>query len=201
MSDDGPESALPGDITRLLRAWSQGDAAARDQLMSAVYGDLHRRAAVYLRRERPGHTLDPAGLVHEAYLRLLEQEGVGWQNRAHFFASVSETMRHVLVDHARRRGAKKRGGDRTRVTLEDSLIGAEGRGVDLLALDEALTELARHGSQQARIVVLRFFGGLSIEETAEALDISPATVKRDWNLAKAWLHRRMKPKPRRGLSS
>lgn len=160
--------------------------------MSVVYDDLHRRAARYLRGERPGHTLEPAALVHEAYLRLLEQERVGWQNRAHFFAAASETMRHVLVDHARGRAAKKRGGDRTRVTLEDSLFGSAGRNIDLLALDEALTELARHGPQQAQMVVLRFFGGLSIEDTACALDISPATVKRDWSLAKAWLHRRMK---------
>ncbi len=199
MSDESPAKTTSGvAITQLLLAWSRGDAAARDRLLSTVYDDLHRRAAVYLHRERPGHTLEPAALVHEAYLRFVEQEGVTWQNRAHFFAAASETMRHVLVDHARGRGAKKRGGDLTRVTFEDSLIGAEARAVDMLALDQALTDLSRHGSQQAQIVVLRFFGGLSIEETAEALGISPATVKRDWALAKAWLRRRMKrpEKPR-----
>lgn len=179
-------------VTELLVLWRQGDAQARERLMALVYEDLRRRAAGYLRRERGGHTLQPTALVHEAYLRLVEQDRVVWQNRAHFLAVAASMMRRVLVDHGRRQKAWKRGGAGTRVTLDDSFSRVAPRGIDLLALDEALTELAALDEQQERIVELRAFGGLSVEETAEALGISPATVKRHWSFALAWLQRRLR---------
>jgi RNA polymerase sigma factor (TIGR02999 family) len=183
-------------VTELLVLWRQGDAGARDRLMALVYDDLRRRAAAYLRRERSSHTLQPTALVHEAYLRLLDQDRVVWQNRTHFLAIAASMMRRVLVDHGRRQKAGKRGGAGTRVTLDESFAPVAPRGLDLLALDEALSELAALDEQQARIVELRAFGGLSVEETAEALEISPATVKRHWSFALAWLQRRL-----RGVSS
>jgi RNA polymerase sigma factor (TIGR02999 family) len=178
-------------LTKLLQAWSEGDEASRDQVVSLVYGDLRRRAARHLRAERRGHSLQPTALVHEAYLRLIDQTRVQWQNRAHFFAVAAEVMRRILVDHARRRGAAKRGGPACAVPLDDDVAAAESRDIGMVDLDDALTELARLDPQQGRIVELRFFGGLSIEEAAEVLGISAATVKRDWRVAKAWLHRRV----------
>jgi RNA polymerase sigma factor (TIGR02999 family) len=179
-------------VTELLVLWRQGDRAAQERLMGLVYDDLRRRAAGYLRRERAGHTLQPTALVHEAYVRLIGQDRVAWQNRAHFLAIAASMMRRVLMDHGRRQKAGKRGGSGRRVTLDEGFSPVAPRGLDLLALDEALGELAALDEQQARIVELRAFGGLSVEETAEALGISPATVKRHWAFALAWLQRRLR---------
>jgi RNA polymerase sigma factor (TIGR02999 family) len=182
----------PESVTALLQAWSQGDSEAGDRLMPLVYKELRRRAARYLRRERPGHTLQPTALVHEAYLKLVGHN-LPWRNRSHFFGVASNLMRQVLVDHARRRRTAKREG--VRVVLDDALDASAARGVDVVDLDEALTELSALDPRQGRIVELRFFGGLTLEETAKTLRISPATVKRDWRVAKAWLFRRMERRP------
>jgi RNA polymerase sigma factor (TIGR02999 family) len=178
-------------VTELLVLGRQGDHEAQERLMALVYDDLRRRAASYLRRERGGHTLQPTALVHEAYLRLVGQDRVVWQNRAHFLAIAASMMRRVLVDHGRRQKAGKRGGAGTRVTLDDAFSPVSPRELDLLALDAALSELAALDEQQARIVELRAFGGLGVEETAEVLGISPATVKRHWAFALAWLQQRL----------
>jgi len=178
-------------VTALLRAWSGGDEEARDELLPLVYQELRRRAAVQIRRERLGHTLQPTALVHEAFLRLVEPE-IAWRDRAHFFALASGVMRRVLVEHARARKRVKRAGGWMRVELTEAVAIAEERDIDLVLLDEALLELSERDPRPARIVELLFFGGLTIEETAEALGISTATVKRDWRLARAWLHRRLK---------
>jgi RNA polymerase sigma factor (TIGR02999 family) len=175
------------DITALLRDWSGGDHEALERLMPAVYGELKRLAASYLRSERPGHTLQPTALVHEAYLRLQGQRSVAWSNRAHFFGIAARIMRRILVDHARRRGAAKRDAAALRLTLVDDAAG--DRAPELIALDTALTSLERLDPQQARVVELRYFGGLTVEETAEAAGISTATVKREWRTARAWLRR------------
>ena len=179
------------EITRILRAWSSGERDAVDDLIPLVYDELHKVAAQYLRKQRPGHTLQPTALVNEAYLKLIDISSVSWQDRAHFFAVASQTMRHVLVDHARGRSRDKRGGAAQKVSLEEAVSFAKKQEVDLLALDEAMRELAAMDAQQSRIVELRFFGGLTIEETAVVLHISPATVKREWRIAKAWLLNRM----------
>jgi RNA polymerase sigma factor (TIGR02999 family) len=181
----------PADVTSMLIAWSRGDASVGERLMEAVYGDLRRKAAGILRRESPGHTLQPTALVNEAYLRLVDQKRVAWQNRAHFLAVAARLMRRILIDYARRRRAAKRGGDATRVTLEEFITPSTSSPLDLLVLDEALAELAALDARQGQIVELRAFGGLSVNETAEVLGISPATVKRDWSFAQAWLHRRL----------
>ena len=157
--------------------------------MPLVYNELRRLARGYLRRERPGQTLQPTALVNEAYLRLVKDKKQDWKTRSHFVAIAAISMRQILIERARARGAQKRGGDRARVTLDEGLVAGQGRSVDLLAVDAALTRLAAIDSQQARLVELRFFGGLTIEESAEALGISPATVKRHWAMAKAWLQR------------
>jgi RNA polymerase sigma factor (TIGR02999 family) len=185
-------STPPKGVTELLLRWREGDRAAQERLMALLYDDLRRRAAGYLRRERGGHTLQPTALVHEAYLRLIEQDRVVWQNRAHFLAIAASMMRRVLMDHGRRQKARKRGGAGTRVTLDEAFSSVTPRGLDLLALDEALESLAALDQQQARIVELRAFGGLSVEETAEVLEISAATVKRHWAFALAWLQRRLR---------
>jgi RNA polymerase sigma factor (TIGR02999 family) len=190
----GGEASTAG-VTELLLRWREGDGAARERLMELVYGELRRRAAAYLRRERVGHTLQPTALVHEAYLRLVDQDRVVWQNRAHFLAVAASMMRRVLVDHGRRQKARKRGGEGTRVRLEEGLAPLAPRALDLVALDDALVELAALDEQQARIVELRAFGGLSVEETAEVLDISSATVKRHWAFSLAWLQTRLGPRP------
>ena len=179
----------PSKVTQLLHDWSDGDREALDKLIPIVYEELRRQAARYLRRERPGHTLQTTALIHEAYLRLIDQKNVRWQNRAHFFAIAAQLMRRILVDHARGRQAAKRGGSDIKLPLEEAMIGSEGRGVDLVALDEALERLASIDPQQSRVVELKFFSGLSVEETAEVLGVSQRTVKRDWNVAKAWLRR------------
>ena len=176
-------------ITHLLKEWSDGDQQALEELTPLVYGELRQQAARYLRRERPGHTLQTTALINEAYLRLIDAKDVQWQSRTHFFAIAANLMRRVLVDHARRRGAEKRGGSQVRLTLNDALSAAKETDVDLMAIDEALNRLATIDAQQARIVELRFFSGLSVEETATALGVSPKTVKRDWSVARAWLRR------------
>jgi RNA polymerase sigma-70 factor, ECF subfamily len=182
-----PES--PQNVTKLLIAWSDGNKQALDLLMPIVFDELRRQASRYLRRERAGHTLQTTALVNEAYLRLVDQENVRWQNRAHFFGIAAQLMRRILVDHARAKHRAKRGGSDLRVTLDEATAVARDREIDLVALDEALDRLAKIDLQQSRVVELRFFSGLNVEETAEALRISPATVKRDWSVAKAWLYR------------
>jgi RNA polymerase sigma factor (TIGR02999 family) len=176
-------------VTELLIAWSDGNKQALDLLMPIVFDELRRQAARYLRGERAGHTLQTTALVNEAYLRLVDQNNVRWQNRAHFFGIAAQLMRRILVDHARAKHRAKRGGADLRVTLNEATAVAADREVDLVALDEALDRLAKIDLQQSRVVELRFFSGLNVEETAEVLNISPATVKRDWSVAKAWLYR------------
>jgi RNA polymerase sigma factor (TIGR02999 family) len=177
-------------ITQLLTKWRNGDQAALDELLPQVYSELRRLARYYLHQERPDHTLQPSDLVHEAYLRLIDEKEIDWQNRAHFFGIAAVRMRHILVEHARSRQAAKRGGrggGEYRISLSEADRLGENRDVKLLALDEALQRLEALDPQKSRIVELRYFGGLTIEETAEALKISPATVKRDWRMARAWL--------------
>src|SRR5215831_12154218 len=187
--DPGPE---PGEVTRLLIAWNEGDRAAVERLMPLVYAELRGIAERQFRRERAGHTLQPTAVVHEAYFRLVDQTRVSWKNRGHFFAVASQAMRRILVDYARARAADKRGGGEQRVTLASAEASPEpSEGVDLLALDEALTRLKALDGGQAQIVELRFFGGLSIEETAEALETSASSVKREFRSAKAWLYREL----------
>ena len=189
----GPGAAAPappGEVTRLLLAWRQGDREALDRLIPIVYDELHRMAERYLRRERRGHTLQPSAIVNEAYLRLLGRQGADWKNRAHFFAVAAQSMRRILVEHARHRDAKKRGGQGTRYLLE-TVVLTEPRAVDLIAVDDALAKLTELDSEQGRVVEMRFFGGLTEEETAEVLEISLSTVHRKWLLAKAFLHREL----------
>jgi RNA polymerase sigma-70 factor, ECF subfamily len=185
MVNNAPGNA---DITQLLIAWSNGRREALDDLMPIVYADLRRVAAGYMRREAAGHGLQPTGLVHEAYVRLVDQKQVKWRNRAHFFGVAAGMMRRILVDHARRRRAEKRGGGWERVTLVgDEAAANASKEIDVLALHEALERLAEFDPQQERIVELRYFGGLTIEETAEVIGVSAATVVREWTIAKAWL--------------
>jgi RNA polymerase sigma factor (TIGR02999 family) len=176
-------------ITHLLKEWSDGDQQALDELTPLVYEELRQQAARYLRKERPNHSLQATALINEAFLRLIDVTDVQWQNRAHFFAIAANLMRRILVDHARRRDAEKRGGSQVCLTLDEGLAWASEPDVDLLAIDEALDKLAMIDEQQARVVELRFFSGLTVEETATALGISPKTVKRDWSVARAWLKR------------
>ena len=178
-------------VTEMLRDWRNGDQEALGKLIPMVYDELRRQAAGYLRRERSGHTLQTTALIHEAYLRLINQQNIDWQNRAHFYAIAARLMRQILVDHARKRQATKRGGSRLKIPLEEAMVISSGRDVDLVALDEALTRLAALDPQQSRIVELRYFSGLSVEETAEALGVSLRTVRRDWNVAKAWLRQQI----------
>jgi len=178
-------------ITQLLIDWSHGDEQALDQLTPLVYDELRKMARTYLRRERSDHTLQATALVHEAYLRLIDQHSVSWQNRAHFFGIASQMMRRILVNHALARAAEKRGGGAEKLSLDETVSFPNQREIDLIALDEALKELERLDPQQTRVVELRFFGGLSIEETAEALRISPATIKREWATARLWLRRQL----------
>jgi RNA polymerase sigma-70 factor, ECF subfamily len=182
--------APPGEVTQLLLAWRQGDRAALDRLIPLVYTELHRMAERHLRRERPGHTLQPSAIVNELYMKLLGRQGADWQDRAHFFAVAAQSMRRILVEHARHRDAKKRGGQGTRYLL-DTVVLTEPRAVDLIAVDDALAKLSALDSEQGRVVELRFFGGLTEGETAEVLDVSATTVHRKWLLAKAFLHREL----------
>lgn len=178
-------------VTTLLCRWREGDREALEELMPLVYEELRRLAHHYLSRERSDHTLQSTALVHEAYLRLAGQNPPEWQNRAHFFGIAARIMRQILMEYARTRGAAKRGGGACRVTLDDSFSIPDQIGLDVVALDRALTELSALDEQQGRIVELRFFGGLTIEDTSEVLGVSPATVKRDWITARAWLYRAM----------
>jgi RNA polymerase sigma factor (TIGR02999 family) len=185
-------NSSPHQITELLKAWSHGDQSARDQVLQVVYEELRRMAHHHMRKERPGHTLQTSALVHEAYVRLVDQTDVEWQNRAHFYGIAAQTMRRILVDHARARQYAKRGGDAHPVSLDEGAIVSEERTAEVIALDEALAGLAAVDQRKSQIVELRFFGGLSIEETAVVLAVSPGTVMRDWTLAKAWLRREMR---------
>src|SRR5215471_13227599 len=181
------------DVTRWLVSWSQGDQAALEQLMPLVYGELRRLASAYLRRERSNHTLQSTALVHEAFLRLVNQRDVQWSNRAHFYAIAAQMIRRILVDYARSQHSEKRGAGAVKLALDEALAvpGHSGSDVDLLALNSALDQLSQFDPRQSRIVELRFFSGLSIEETAEVMNLSPASVKREWNTARAWLFREM----------
>jgi len=180
------------EITQMLREWSEGKREALDNLLPLVYNELHRQAASFLRKERPGHTLQTTALINEAYLKLIDRRDVNWQSRTHFFAVAAQAMRRILVDYAKAKHREKRGGDNIKLSLEEAApIEAKEKGVDLIALDEALDKLALRDAQQARVVELKYFSGLSLEETAEALHISRATVARDWEAARAWLHREL----------
>jgi len=182
------------DVSALLQAWSQGDVDARDRVMEAVYHELRRRAAAYLRRERAGHTLQPTALVHETYLRLIDQKTAAWQNRAQFFGVASQIMRRILVDRARARKATKRSGQWARVMLDESLAEHQPRAVDVLDLDAALIDLASFDARKSQVAELKFFGGLTLEETGDVLSLSIATVEREWQVARAWLYARLKGK-------
>jgi RNA polymerase sigma-70 factor (ECF subfamily) len=184
-------NATPKSVTQLLVAWSDGDQSALDQLVPLVHGELRRLARSYMRGERHGHTLQTTALVNEAYLRLIDQKNVRWQNRAHFLAIAAQLMRRILVDYARRRQYRKRGGGALQVSLANAESLSEDRAPDLVALDEALRSLAEIDPRRSQVVELRFFGGLNIEETAEILKISPTTVERDWIIARAWLHKNL----------
>lgn len=188
-----PENAAPaGEVTQLLRRWSAGDGTALEKLLPLVYDELRRRAGAYLRHERAGHTLQPTALVHEAYLKLVGGGSVDWKDRAHFFGVAARAMRQVLVDHARARSTEKRGEGQVRVELEAAgAVAAPARSLELLDLDRALSRLAALDERQSRLVELRLFGGLTIEESAEVLRISHATVSREWRHAEAWLQREM----------
>jgi RNA polymerase sigma factor (TIGR02999 family) len=181
--------SAPQDVTQLLRAWSRGEASALEKLVPLVYADLRRRARRYMARERSDHSLQTTDLIHEAYLRLVGGKPVDWQNRSHFFALSARLMRQILVDHARSRGYRKRGGGH-RVELDEGMVCGQ-LDWDLVQLDEALQALAEADARKARVVELRFFGGLNAQETAQVLDVSPQTVLRDWRLSKAWLLRHM----------
>ncbi len=194
----GDSSQMPTpnshEITQLLLAWSEGNKAALNQLMPLVYDELRRLARHYMRNERAGHTLQTTALIHEAYLRLIDANQVRLENRRQFFAAAARLMRQVLVDLARERGSRKRGGVAEQVSLDEALVVSPQRGDGLLALDEALGALAEFDARKGQVVELRFFGGLSVEETAEALDVSVETIHRDWRLAKSWLLRRLSTK-------
>ena len=178
-------------VTQLLIDWSNGDRAALDTLMSIVDDELRRLAHRYMNRERAGHTLQTTALVNEAYVRLVNRESVHWQNRAHFFAIAAQLMRTILVDHARSHACAKRGGGANKLELDEALVVSQEKASEVVALDDALQVLAQIDPQQSRIVELRFFGGLTVEETAEVLQLSPATIKREWSTAKAWLYREL----------
>jgi RNA polymerase sigma factor (TIGR02999 family) len=185
-------ASSPHEVTRLLLAWSDGDQTALNQLIPLVYGELRRLAKNHLRRERAGQSLQTTALIHEAYLRLIDASQVRLENRRHFFAAASRLMRQALTDLARERHSRKRGGAAVQISLDDAMVISRQRDVELLALDEALTALAEFDARKCQVVELRFFGGFSVEETAEALNVSVETVHRDWRLAKAWLVRSLR---------
>jgi RNA polymerase sigma factor (TIGR02999 family) len=191
MASDSTTDSRVHEVTELLRSWRQGDAAALDRLIPLVYGELRRVARSHLRREHPGHTLQATALVHEVYVRLVDANRMTLNDRTHFFAVAATLMRQILVDHARRKRADKRGGGVTIVRLDDVSIVSQTSTVDVLALDQALDALSSRDARQCRVVELRFFAGLSINEAAEALGVSAATVEREWAMAKAWLYQRL----------
>ena len=182
------------DVTELLIEWSNGDKAALDKLMPLIHEELRRLAHHYMSHERPGHTLQTTALINEAYLRLVNRKAVHWQNRAHFFAIAATLMRSLLVDHARSHAYAKRGGDARKITIDEAMIVSQERAAEVVALDDVLKQLAIFDPQQSRIVELRFFGGLTIDETAEVLGLSAATIKREWSTARAWLYRELNKK-------
>ena len=179
------------EVTQLLIDWSNGDRAALDRLLPVVDRELRRLAHHYMRRERPGHTLQTTALVNEAFVRLVNRKSIQWQNRAHFFGIAAQLMRNILVDHARSHACAKRGGGAEDLELDEALVVSQQKASEVIALDEALKELALIDAQQSRIVELRFFGGLTVEEAAEVMRVSPATIKREWSSAKAWLYRKL----------
>ena len=181
----------PNEITKLLKDWSEGDQTALDKLMPVVYDELHLLAHQYMRREQPGHLLQTSALINEAYLRLVDQPEIHWQNRAHFFGIAARLIRRILVDEARKRNSAKRGGHAIQVSLVEGATVAQEQAANVVALDDALSNLAAIDARQSEIVELRFFGGLSIEETAQVLNVSPGTVMRDWTFARAWLRNEM----------
>jgi RNA polymerase sigma factor (TIGR02999 family) len=187
-----PEADDVSEATRTFLRWRGGDPRALDQLLPLVYDELRRVAAAYLRNERDSHTLQPTALAHEAYLRLIDQRHVSWENRAHFLGLAAQAMRRILTDHARRRRAIKRGGGAVHVSIDDHEVAGVAGAVAVDDLDRALEDLARLDARQARVVELRYFSGLTIEETAEVIGVSPATAKRDWTLARAWLYRELR---------
>jgi len=178
-------------VTQLLIEWGKGNEAARDQLMPLVYGELHRMASRYMGTQNPGHTLQTTALIHEAYFRLTGDDGKHWNNRAHFLAVAAKSMRHILVDHARAHQAEKRGGERNPVALDEAIAISGERAAEIVALDDALSDLAKLNPRQSEVVELKYFGGLSVEETAETVGVSPETVMRDWRAAKAWLYKQL----------
>jgi RNA polymerase sigma-70 factor (ECF subfamily) len=192
-----PGTPLGGKVTEFLRAWSDGDRAALDSLTPIVYAELHRLARRYMKGERPGHSLQTTALVNEAYMRLVDYKSMQWQNRAHFFAVSAQLMRRILVDHARRHNLK-RGGDVLHVSLDEAPMMGGERAADLVALDDAMNLLGTLDPRKVQVVEMRFFGGLSVEETAEVLKVSAVTVMRDWSTAKAWLYRQLMPTARDG---
>ncbi|MEO8521018.1 MAG: sigma-70 family RNA polymerase sigma factor [Acidobacteriota bacterium] len=191
MPDPPPNRPSRGEISQILEGWANRDAAARDQLVSLIYDELHRLAHHYMRGERPGHTLQTTALVHEAYLRLVDVDRIQWRDRAHFFAMAATTMRRILVDHARGQARDKRGGGVVITQLEADVAAPEA-DVDVVALDAALERLSAIDAQQAKVVEFRYFAGMTIDETAAALEVSSGTVKRDWTVAKAWLYRELR---------
>lgn len=195
MATDSLTDSRRHDVTELLRSWRQGDAAALDQLVPLVHAELRRVARSHIRRERPGHTLQATALVHEVYLRLVGLDRLTLNDRTHFFAVAATLMRQILVDHARRKRADKRGGAVTMMSLDEVMPASQASIVDVLALDQALDALSDRDARQCRVVELRFFAGLSIDETAHAIGVSAATVEREWAMAKAWLHRRLSVQP------
>jgi RNA polymerase sigma-70 factor (ECF subfamily) len=186
--------ALPSEVTQLLINWSRGDRTALDELIPLVETELRRLARHYMARESPDHTLQTSALINEAYIKLIDQQNVPWQNRAHFFAVAAKVMRHILVDHARKHGYAKRGGGARRIPLDDAVARIDQKATELVALDDALNTLAVLDPRKSQIIELRFFGGLSIEETAEVMKISSPTVQREWRSAKAWLRRELSNK-------
>jgi RNA polymerase sigma factor (TIGR02999 family) len=182
---------MSGRVTQLLGELSAGNREASDELIGLIYAELKRLAGGQLRRERPGHTLQATALVHEAYLKLVDQRDVNWKNRAHFFGVASQVMRRILLDYAKSQRRAKRGGDAQRISLDEALLVSDDRAAELIQIDEALTRLGAFDPRQAKVVEMRFFGGLSVEETSEALGVSAPTVKREWAMARAWLHREL----------
>jgi len=186
------DTPSPNEITERLIAWGNGDAAALNELIPVVYQELRRMAGHYLRLENPGHTLQPTALVHEAWLRLIDQTRVNWRNRSQFFGVAAQMMRRILVDHAKTKHREKRGGGSEKLSLDDVINLSQERAADLIALDDALDELARIDERKSRVVELRYFAGFSVEETAQIMEVSPDTVMRDWKIAKAWLYQQIK---------
>jgi len=192
MSDDNTKTLTKKEVTVLLKAWNDGDPLAPDKLAPLIYAELRRLARRSMRRENPHHTLETGALINEAYMRLADWKNAKWENRAHFYGVAAQIMRRVLVDHARAHAYQKRGGGARPVSLDEAIVASPDRAPDLIALDEALERLAKQDPRKGKVVELRFFGGLSVEETASVLNVSPFTVIRDWNFVKAWLSKELK---------